>query len=56
MSGVGRELATPGYRGVPIKNVIQTDAAINPGACGVWRHTAPSSLSLVVHGQALLLS
>ena len=31
VSGVGRELATPGYRGVPIKNVIQTDAAINPG-------------------------
>ena len=34
MSGLGRELATPGYRGVPIKNVIQTDAAINPGNSG----------------------
>jgi S1-C subfamily serine protease len=34
VSGVGRELATPGYRGVPIKNVIQTDAAINPGNSG----------------------
>lgn len=31
VSGVGRELAVPGMRGVPIKNVIQTDAAINPG-------------------------
>ena len=34
VSGLGRELATPGYRGVPIKNVIQTDAAINPGNSG----------------------
>lgn len=34
MSGLGRELATPGVRGVPIKNVIQTDAAINPGNSG----------------------
>ena len=34
MSGLGRELATPGFRGVPIKNVIQTDAAINPGNSG----------------------
>ena len=34
MSGLGRELATPGYRGIPIKNVIQTDAAINPGNSG----------------------
>ncbi|KAK9815107.1 hypothetical protein WJX73_007714 [Symbiochloris irregularis] len=33
VSGVGREL-TAGYRGVPIKNVIQTDAAINPGNSG----------------------
>ena len=34
VSGLGRELATPSYRGVPIKNVIQTDAAINPGNSG----------------------
>lgn len=34
VSGLGRELATPGFRGVPIKNVIQTDAAINPGNSG----------------------
>ncbi|KAK9846296.1 hypothetical protein WJX81_001127 [Elliptochloris bilobata] len=34
VSGLGRELATPGVRGVPIKNVIQTDAAINPGNSG----------------------
>jgi len=34
VSGLGRELATPGYRGIPIKNVIQTDAAINPGNSG----------------------
>ncbi|KAK9833357.1 hypothetical protein WJX84_002035 [Apatococcus fuscideae] len=34
ISGLGRELATPGYRGVPIRNVIQTDAAINPGNSG----------------------
>ena len=34
VSGLGRELATPGPRGVPIKNVIQTDAAINPGNSG----------------------
>ncbi|KAK9820272.1 hypothetical protein WJX72_008397 [[Myrmecia] bisecta] len=34
VSGLGRELATPGYRGVPIRNVIQTDAAINPGNSG----------------------
>ena len=26
MSGVGRELSSPGARGIPIKNVIQTDA------------------------------
>ena len=31
VSGLGRELTSAGYRGVPIKNVIQTDAAINPG-------------------------
>jgi len=31
VSGVGRELQGSGMRGVPIKNVIQTDAAINPG-------------------------
>ena len=34
MSGVGRELSSPGARGIPIKNVIQTDAAINPGNSG----------------------
>ncbi|DBA95291.1 TPA: Protease Do-like 1, chloroplastic, variant 2 [Trebouxia sp. C0006] len=34
VSGVGRELNTPGARGVPIRNVIQTDAAINPGNSG----------------------
>lgn len=34
VSGVGRELQVPGPRGVPIKNVIQTDAAINPGNSG----------------------
>ncbi|KAK9868536.1 hypothetical protein WJX84_011911 [Apatococcus fuscideae] len=34
ISGLGRELATPGFRGVPIRNVIQTDAAINPGNSG----------------------
>lgn len=34
VSGVGRELATPGPRGIPIRNVIQTDAAINPGNSG----------------------
>lgn len=34
VSGLGRELATPGPRGVPIKNVVQTDAAINPGNSG----------------------
>ena len=37
MSGVGRELAVPGMRGVPIKNVIQTDAAINPGQPGFFK-------------------
>ena len=26
VSGVGRELSSPGARGIPIKNVIQTDA------------------------------
>jgi S1-C subfamily serine protease len=34
ISGLGRELATPGPRGVPIRNAIQTDAAINPGNSG----------------------
>lgn len=34
VSGVGREIETPGPRGVPVKNVIQTDAAINPGNSG----------------------
>jgi S1-C subfamily serine protease len=34
VSGVGRELQTPGPRGIPIRNVIQTDAAINPGNSG----------------------
>lgn len=34
VSGLGRELTSSGYRGVPIKNVIQTDAAINPGNSG----------------------
>jgi len=32
ISGLGRELQTPGPRGLPLRNVIQTDAAINPGA------------------------
>lgn len=30
ISGLGRELPTPGPR--PLRNTIQTDAAINPGA------------------------
>ena len=34
ISGVGRELQTPGPRGIPIRNVLQTDAAINPGNSG----------------------
>lgn len=29
-AGVGREIQTPGPRQVPVRNVIQTDAAINP--------------------------
>ena len=33
ISGLGRELQTPGPRGLPLRNVIQTDAAINPGLC-----------------------
>ena len=32
ISGLGRELQTPGPRGLPLRNVIQTDAAINPGS------------------------
>lgn len=31
ISGLGRELASPGYRGTSIRGIIQTDAAINPG-------------------------
>jgi len=34
VSGVGREIQTPGPRQVPVRNVIQTDAAINPGNSG----------------------
>lgn len=34
ISGLGRELNVPGPRGIPIRNVIQTDAAINPGNSG----------------------
>ena len=36
ISGLGRELETPGPR--PLRNVIQTDAAINPGAPPPARH------------------
>jgi hypothetical protein len=36
VSGLGRDLPTGG---VPIKGMIQTDAAINPGNSGACRHT-----------------
>jgi len=34
ISGLGRELASPGPRGASIRGIIQTDAAINPGNSG----------------------
>ena len=50
VSGVGRELATPGYRGVPIKNVIQTDAAINPGAAQSYAPTPGKDCPMALSG------
>jgi S1-C subfamily serine protease len=45
VSGLGRELASPGMRGVPIKGVIQCDAAVNrereqESGVGSWRRRA----------------
>ena len=43
ISGTGREISS-GNTGRPIQDVIQTDAAINPGdICGCALHTWPKA-------------